>query len=243
MQPINFTCPYCNQPTTITEPNIHNSWEHIEIKKELQNYGKELGVGAVVIACPNPKCKGVTLTAKLTGAKGHFYQAMGSTNWTVDTEEINQDWRLLPQSNARPQPDYIPKQIVDDYTEACLIKDLSPKASATLARRCLQGMIRDFHSVKKNTLNDEITELKGRIPNDEWNALDALRKIGNIGSHMEKDVNLIIDIKPDEADKLIAFIEYLFKQWYVKRHDDQENLASVQALAGIKTEQKKASKN
>jgi hypothetical protein len=75
-----------------------------------------------------------------------------------------------------------------------------------------------------------------------WNALDALRKIGNIGSHMEKDVNLIIDIKPDEADKLIAFIEYLFKQWYVKRHDDQENLASVQALAGIKTEQKKNNK-
>lgn len=97
---------------------------------------------------------------------------------------------------------------------------------------------RKSKNVKKNTLNEEITELKGEISNDERNALDALHKIGNIGSHVE-NVNLIINIKPDEADQLIVFIEYLFKQQYVKRHGGQGNLASVQALAGIKTEQKK----
>lgn len=238
---MNFTCPHCNQPTTITDPNRYEDWRRVDIDAKRQSYGKELGVGYMVIVCPNDRCRGVTFTVKLTGAKREYNQVQGSY-WVYDTNEVNERWQLLPASNAKPQPSYIPEQIVDDYTEACLIKDLSPKASATLARRCLQGMIRDFHNVKKNTLNEEITELKGKIPNDEWNALDALRKIGNIGSHMEKDVNLIIDIKPDEADKLIAFIEYLFKQWYVKRHDDQENLASVQALAGIKTEQKKTSK-
>jgi len=236
---MNFTCPYCNHITTITEPNKYNSWTKVNIDGKLLNYDDaEIGVGFFAIACPNEKCKQLSLTARLTGVT--HYQGYARQ---ISNDNIDQTWQLLPQSMAKPQPDYIPKQIVADYTEACLIKDLSPKASATLARRCLQGMIRDFHNVKKNTLNEEITELKGKIPNDEWNALDALRKIGNIGSHMEKDVNLIIDIKPDEADKLIAFIEYLFKQWYVKRHDDQENLASVQALAGIKTEQKKASKN
>ena len=32
-------------------------------------------------------------------------------------------------------------QLMDDYEEACAIVNLSPKASATLSRRCLQGMI------------------------------------------------------------------------------------------------------
>jgi hypothetical protein len=48
-----------------------------------------------------------------------------------------------------PLPDYIPEQIKDDYYEACSILNLSPKASATLARRCLQGMIRDFWGITK----------------------------------------------------------------------------------------------
>ena len=240
---MNFTCPYCNHITTITDPNRYNTWSRVDIDNKLLDYDdEEIGVGFLAIACPNPSCKQITLSARLTGAT-YYNPTVGLGGWRqMSNDDVDKTWQLLPQSNAKPQPNYIPKQIVDDYTEACLIKDLSPKASATLARRCLQGMIRDFHSIKKNTLNEEITELKGKIPNDEWNALDALRKIGNIGSHMEKDVNLIIDIKPDEADKLIAFIEYLFKQWYVKRHDDQENLASVQALAGIKTEQKKNNK-
>ena len=45
-------------------------------------------------------------------------------------------------------PDYIPEAIRKDYMEACAIIDSSPKASATLSRRCLQGMIRDFWGVQ-----------------------------------------------------------------------------------------------
>ncbi|ASC06056.1 hypothetical protein S101468_01819 [Acetobacter pasteurianus subsp. pasteurianus] len=70
---------------------------------------------------------------------------------------------LLPFSNAKPQPDYIPKPIREDYYEACKIRDLSPKASATLIRRCLQGMIRDFAGIQKGTLNKEITDLKEAV--------------------------------------------------------------------------------
>ena len=35
-------------------------------------------------------------------------------------------------------PDYIPEAIRTDYLEACSILDKSPRAAATLARRCLQ---------------------------------------------------------------------------------------------------------
>jgi hypothetical protein len=232
---MNFVCPYCNQPTTITSPNKDGDWHRIAIAAEQLSYKHRLGMRYLAIACPNKKCKRLTFTFTLTGATNEMYHS-------EETTKVVQKWNLLPESKAKPQPSYIPKQIIQDYTEACRINQLSPKASATLARRCLQGMIRDFHSIKKGTLNEEITALKGIIPNDEWQAIDALRSIGNIGAHMEKDVNLIVDISEGEADKLIAFIEYLFKQWYVKRQDDKENLAAVQAMAGIKKAEKQAAK-
>lgn len=229
---MNFICPYCNQHTTITSPNRDDGWRAINIAVEQLNYKHRLGIGYDVIVCPNSKCKQLTFNMKLTGATNERYNS-------EETDKTVQHWELLPESVAKHQPEYIPKVIVQDYIEACKICKLSPKASATLARRCLQGMIRDFYGIKKDRLYDEIDALKDVIPKGEWGAIDALRSIGNIGAHMEKDVNLIVDIDIDEAKKLIGFIEYLFKQWYIKRHDDQENLAAVKAMAGIKQEQRR----
>lgn len=236
---MNFTCPYCNHVTTITDPNKYNLWEKVAIKQDNTNYDHDIGVGFLVIACPNQDCKELTITSRLTGSKA-VYNPVGKDYIVQDASTLFREWRLVPDTDAKPQPSYIPTQLVQDYTEACKIRDLSPKASATLARRCLQGMIRDFHGIKdKKSLYDEIDALKGVIPTSEWDALDSLRSIGNIGAHMEKDVDLIIDVTSEEANTLIAFIEYLFKQWYVKRHDDEENLRAVKAIAGIKKAQKK----
>lgn len=106
--------------------------------------------------------------------------------------------------------------------EACSILDASPKASATLSRRCLQGMIRDFWGVKAKNLVDEIDLIKGEISADEYRVLNGIRRLGNIGAHMEKDVNTIVDIDPGEAQKLIKVLELLFKDWYIARHDRNE---------------------
>jgi hypothetical protein len=65
-----------------------------------------------------------------------------ANNWALD--ELENEWKLLPESRAKEFPDYVPAAILDDYRQACRIASFSPKASATLARRCLQGMIRDF---------------------------------------------------------------------------------------------------
>lgn len=55
----------------------------------------------------------------------------------------------------------------------------------------------------------------------------SFRRIGNIGAHMEKDINLIIDIEPDEAQKLIKLIELLIEQWYIERHNQQQLYADI----------------
>lgn len=145
---------------------------------------------------------------------------------------------IYPQFTFTHFPDYVPLAIRNDYEEACAILDLSPKASSTLLRRCLQGMIRDFWSIRKSRLCDEIAELQGKISPTQWKAIDGVRKIGNVSAHMEKDVNLIIDVKRDEADKLRKLIELLMSKWYISRHDEEELCADVATTADQKQQAK-----
>lgn len=143
-----------------------------------------------------------------------------------------------PPKEYEPLPEYIPQAIRDDYYEAIAIVDLSPKASATLARRCLQGMIHDFWGIHKKNLREEIDALQGRVPASQWRAIDATRSIGNIGAHMEKDVSIIVEIAPEEASSLLALIRLLIKQWYIERHENEQLYSQIVATADEKSAQR-----
>ena len=147
----------------------------------------------------------------------------------------------MPESEARVLPDYIPAPIQEDYYETCRIRDLSPKASATLARRCLQGMIRDFWGIKKTRLKDEIDDLEEKVDPDVWASIDAVRSVGNIGAHMEKDINVIVDVESGEAQLLIGLIEQLVDDWYVVRENRRKRTEALKELAAEKEAQKKSS--
>jgi hypothetical protein len=135
---------------------------------------------------------------------------------------------------AKQFPSYVPAPILQDYNEACQIVDLSPKAAATLSRRCLQGMIRDFHGIVKYKLADEIKALEAKVGPELWNAIDAVRSIGNIGAHMEKDISVITDVDPGEAKLLIELVEDLITDWYVHREDQRSRVAKLTAAAKAK---------
>lgn len=146
---------------------------------------------------------------------------------------------VRPISEAKQFPDYIPEAIRNDYEEACSIVNLSPKASATLSRRCLQGMIRDFWDIKLKNLNQEITALKDKIPADLWSSIDALRQLGNIGAHMEKDTDVIVDIDPNEAESLIKLIELLMKEWYINREERKKLFSDIISTNESKQKERK----
>lgn len=140
-------------------------------------------------------------------------------------------WRLLPSFICNYYDENIvPSVIFEDYQEACSIISLSPKASATLFRRCLQWMIRDFWGISKNRLIDEITDLKDKVSIDVWEAIDTLRNVGNIGAHMGKDINYIIDIDEWEVEQLKWLIEFLLEEWYVNRYNRQQRLEWIKQL-------------
>jgi hypothetical protein len=92
-------------------------------------------------------------------------------------------------------------------------------------------MIRDFWKIRKARLIAEIDALKGRVDAETWDAIDSVRKIGNIGAHMKKDINLIVDVEPHEARLLIELIETLFEEWYVARNEREQRMRKIKAAA------------
>jgi hypothetical protein len=158
---------------------------------------------------------------------------------------------LAPRSAAKPQPAYIPAPLREDYEEACLIATLSPKASATLTRRCLQGIIRDFAKISKNRLVDEIECLKTAvadgtadrsITSETVEAIDHVHSLGNIGAHMEKDIGQIVPVDAGEAQAMIELIEMLFDEWYGARERRKAQLAKIERIRLAKDEIKRAAK-
>lgn len=228
MEPFNWTCPHCQRNATITSERHSECLHTLNIK----NADERCTFVSTFIVCPNIVCKKYTLTTKLYSSQPDHL--LSRTRSEIFKETLK-EWTLIPESAAKVFPNYIPTPILQDYREACLIRTLSPKASATLSRRCLQGMVRDFWQVTgKRTLKDEIDAIQSTVQSDIWQAIDAVRKLGNIGAHMDKDINVILDVDPDEAELLIDLIEMLLQEWYVRREDRKIKTQAVIAAAAAK---------
>lgn len=217
-----FICPFCNH----SFPLIDSTYQYYESSFTYPDYKyvENTIPNSILVKFYNcPHCKEVTI--KVDGESKNL-------------SDIHVP--IYPSSLAKQYPNYIPKAIREDYEEAYSIVNLSPKASATLARRCLQGMIRDFHGITKSRLVDEIKELQNVVPATQWKAIDSLRSIGNISAHMEKDIDTIIDVDPNESEKLLKLIELLIDKWYIARHDEEELLLDITNIADDKISQKQS---
>lgn len=200
----NWNCPHCDRATTITNSNAVSS---ANVNTLLPECGGTVFI-STFIKCPNQDCNKISLIA--TENKVH----KNPFGPYIKGEELKR-WQLIPKSTARTWPDNVPVAIRQDYSEAVLICELSPKASATLSRRCLQGIIRNVYKVNENSLVKEIDKIKDKVDEDTLEIIKMIRKAGNIGAHTEKDISIIIDINPGDARILIQLIETLIQKWYI----------------------------
>jgi hypothetical protein len=223
---ISWMCPHCDTHAMVAqEDSLLIEGKIPRVKVPGRN--APVYLQALAIVCPNPDCNEHTI--RVHTLKGI---ALGNDSWA--SNDSIEEWAVRPAARVKVVPSYVPPAIQADYREACLIRDLSPKASATLSRRCLQGMIRDFHQVKPANLFNEINEIKDKVDAVTWAGIDAVRKVGNIGAHMEKDVDVIVDVEPAEAQLLIGLIETLIKEWYVARHDRQQAMDALIKMSADK---------
>lgn len=227
---MDWQCPFCGRHATIGEDNAYSD----TARCSKDSVDGPIQLESLFIVCPSRACRKTALTIILRRAKWQ----PGLNTWALGAIIFKRD--LLPASRAQALPPFIPAPIVADYNEACLIETLSPKASATLSRRCLQGILRDYWKVKPGKLYNEIEEVKDKMDPATWDAIDAVRKVGNIGAHMEKDIDVIVDVEPQEAALLIGLIETVIKDWYIIREERRVRLEQIKQMAVAK-DAKKAS--
>ncbi|SRR6266404_5715938 len=235
--PFNWTCPYCARAVTISAENFSTSEHVLDISN---NTGQQAIVSEFII-CPNRECRKYTLRVRLYAARPNRFGHLAAFGSSLKS------WRLVPWGASQNFPDYVPQQVRDDYKEACAIVDLSPKAASTLARRAVQGIVRDYWKIVKFILNLELKELATFVGQDitqeTWDCIDVVRSVGNIGAHMEQDINIIVDVEPGEARLLIELIETLVADTYVARHGRQQHHAKLLMLKIKKQGEKEPATN
>jgi hypothetical protein len=152
----------------------------------------------------------------------------------MNDQMIGQPRQVWPKGMARaPLSAEVPDLFANDYNEACLVLDDSPKASAALSRRCLQHLLREKGGVKPGKLYAEIDEAvnSGKLPPYLTESLlDAVRHFGNFAAHAEKDVNTgeVIDVEPGEAEWCLDVLEMLFDIYFVQPAKAAERTAKLQ---------------
>lgn len=183
------------------------------------------------------KCPHCTVEIHPNADTNHMYYSNRTIGWTYEvipcpackefiiSLDPPRDAKFLvyPRgANRGPVPPEVPGNISSDYVEACNVLPISPKASAALARRCLQNILR-AHGYTAKDLATEIDMLldepdtKKAIPSTLRMTVDGIRNFGNFSAHPISDVTSlqIIEVEPEEAEWCLEILEGLFDHFYV----------------------------
>ncbi len=218
-------CPFCNRDQTVTGDGRQASFADLTI-------GNAEGPRRLVVkfvVCPNPECRRFSLTASL-----HGLEIAGNRSYTGKHLKT---WALVPPSRARSFPVELPTAVLEDYQEACIALEFSPKVAAALARRCLSDMLHDFWKVQTGRLIDEFRQIKGAVDPLTWEAIESVKKTGMIGARWENEGIEILDTEPGEARLLIGLIETLIEDWYVAREIRRKRLEGLRQITNEETAQ------
>ena len=213
-------CPFCNKEQTVTEERRQATVADLTI----DNADGPRRLVVKFLICPDPACRKFSLTASL-----HGLEQVGARSYTG---KLLKTWALVPPSRARTFPVTLPQQILEDYQEACLTVEVSPKVSAALSRRCLSEMLRDFWQAQPGSLNDEFRQIRSMVDPLTWETIESVRKNGMIAARMETEGAEVLDADPVEAKLLIGLIETLIEDWYVTRKDRKKRLEEIRNILG-----------
>lgn len=180
-----MNCPYCAITFSLEGVNaqhthllfsripFHGGRDHREEKRDERDYS---------ISCHRcPECK-----------KQIFWLNEVRTKVVNDSYErdLIGTSLLFPKYPVKQIPAEIPEKFARDFQEAHDTLYVSPKASASLSRRCLQSLIREQEGIVEKSLFGEVDKLikRNRLPKYLADDLDAIRHIGNFAAHPKEKV-------------------------------------------------------
>lgn len=141
-----------------------------------------------------------------------------------------EEFLVYPKTNFYDKaPTEVPLHIAEDFDEAGLILNDSPKASAALSRRCLQTIIHEYFKINKRNLSEEIDEVMKQVPQYISKQLDAVRQIGNFSAHPIKSQNTgeIVNVETGEAKWCLDILQSLFEFCYVQPKIAEEKMEEL----------------
>jgi hypothetical protein len=130
----------------------------------------------------------------------------------------------------------VPPEIAADYEEACRVLPISNKASAALARRCLQAILFGQGYTQRDLAYQIDAVLKEQdptksIPSGLRLTVDAIRNFGNFSAHPVTDQTTlqVITVDPGEAEWCLDILDEMFDHYYVKPAEAKARKAALDA--------------
>lgn len=220
-------CPYC---ATGIQPVPIGGMRGIPTPKTL-HYASKARENFSVEAVACPVCEEVFLI--------HSEQEItpSRTEFGVSYAKDINTYVLLPRtSSRRPLPPEIPEPYRGLYSEAALILQDSPRASAALSRRCLQQLIQDEAHAPKGTLYEEIEWVlsNAQLPPYCTQSLHDLRQIGNMAAHPNKSsaTGDYMEVEPGEAEWTLDTLDALFGFYFIEPAKTAARKAALSAKTG-----------
>lgn len=137
----------------------------------------------------------------------------------------------LHSSVEAPNPD-LPQEIQDDYEEARLIANFSPRGAAALLRLAVQKLCQHLGEPGKNINTDVASLVSKGLPPKVQEALDSVRVIGNEAVHPGS-----IDLRDDRDTvlKLFKLVNFIAAKMITEPKEIADLYSGLPAdkLAGI----------
>lgn len=138
------------------------------------------------------------------------------------------------EGSSAVAPPEVPAPIATDFNEAQAVLDLSPKAAAALARRCLQHLLRERGYAQHDLVKQVEAVLAEEdptkaVPDTLRVALDAIRNFGNFSAHplTDKTTLQLIDVEAGEAEWCLESLIECFECFYVRPARAAERKAAL----------------
>jgi hypothetical protein len=208
-------CPYCATPARFERAYITTSGlakspslfaEATLHPPDPTNVRVQLSENKVkVLAASCTNCSKISIVIKLLGLGGV-------------TEATHLVWPNSAPRAIPPQVEIESPHIAQDYREAAITLESSPKASAALSRRCLQAVLREKANANQQDLVKQIAATLPLLPSYLSTNLDAIRSIGNFAAHptKSKSTGEILDVEPGEAEWNLDVLDLLFDFYYIQ---------------------------
>jgi hypothetical protein len=127
--------------------------------------------------------------------------------------------------------EHVPEQRRRDYREAAAVLELSPRASAALARRCLESVLEEEGGADQPGLSQKIEHVLPTLPAYIGADLHHFREVGNFGAHEQKDqhTGAILDVEDGEAEYALGVLDLLFDHYYVRPAEADKKRQAIDA--------------